>query len=345
MLFIHQYACISAQDSFPEVNLDAVIAPVDGKLFAREPAYDEIPKGILRRMSKPVRMAIGAASVLLKTSGRLDGIIGATANAGMDDCFRFLQQIIQYEEGLLTPGNFVQSTPNAMPAQVSMMTQNHGYNMTHVHLGLAFENALIDASMLVDEYPGSKYLLGTVDDISAYNYNINRLGGWYKELNSHGDFYNAGTTGSLPGEGAAMFIVSSEKSGSIAGITAAETLHTEDAALVVARLQTFLSLHLPNEVPDLLLSGENGDQQLLSFYEGCEQLLPPGTGVLRYKHLTGEFPTANALGLWFGCYILQHQRFPAHMVKVEPGVEKLRHILIYNNFKGLQHSFILLSGS
>jgi hypothetical protein len=154
MLFIHQFASISAQATFGDVNLEEISPPVEGKFLAKEPTYDDIPKGALRRMSKPVRMGIGAASAVFKNSGKLEGIIGATANGGMDDCFRFLEQIVQYEEGQLTPGNFVQSTPNAMPAQVGMMSQNHGYNTTHVHLGLAFENALVDAAMMVEENRG-----------------------------------------------------------------------------------------------------------------------------------------------------------------------------------------------
>jgi hypothetical protein len=89
----------------------------------------------------------------------LDGIIIGTANAGMEDCFHFLKQMVDYNEGLLTPGNFVQSTTNALAGQLGMMKHNTGYNITHVHLGLAFENALLDAAMRLEEYPWHNYLL------------------------------------------------------------------------------------------------------------------------------------------------------------------------------------------
>ena len=62
----------------------------------------------------------------------------------MEDCIKFLNQIVEYKEGLLTPANFVQSTSNAAAAQIALVTKNHQYNITHVHRGLAFENALMD---------------------------------------------------------------------------------------------------------------------------------------------------------------------------------------------------------
>jgi hypothetical protein len=45
-------------------------------------------------------------------------MIIATANGGMEDCVKFLNQIIEYNEGLLTPANFVQSTSNAAAARL-----------------------------------------------------------------------------------------------------------------------------------------------------------------------------------------------------------------------------------
>ncbi len=79
------------------------------------------------------------------------------------------------------PANFVQSTSNAAAAQIALVTKNHNYNITHVHRGLAFENALMDAVMLLKENPDAGYLLGCTDEISAYNYNIDRLAGWFRD--------------------------------------------------------------------------------------------------------------------------------------------------------------------
>src|SRR5947199_9689893 len=122
-------------------------------LYIKEPEYPGIPPGVKRRMGKSVRMAVGAALPVLEKFPKPDGIIIATANGGMEDCIKFLNQIIEFNEGLLTPGSFVQSTSNAAAAQIALLTKNHHYNITHVHRGLAFESALMDIMMSLKEVP------------------------------------------------------------------------------------------------------------------------------------------------------------------------------------------------
>ena len=77
-----------------------------------EPDYPGIPAGVKRRMGKSVRMAVGAAFPLLKISaaGWYHHRNGEWRNGRL---IKFLNQIIEYNEGLLTPANFVQSTSNA----------------------------------------------------------------------------------------------------------------------------------------------------------------------------------------------------------------------------------------
>ncbi|MBS1974279.1 MAG: beta-ketoacyl synthase chain length factor, partial [Bacteroidetes bacterium] len=170
MFYIHDIACISPQKTFSEIDIEHLNCPVGGKLPAIEPAYEGIPLNILRRMGKAVRMGVGAALTIAKQNAQ--GIIIGTANGGMEDCIRFLNQVIDYNEGVLTPTNFVQSTANAIASQIGLLTSNRGYNCTHVHRGLAFENAVLDTAMLLSENPSHRYLLGGIDEISAYNYNI-----------------------------------------------------------------------------------------------------------------------------------------------------------------------------
>ena len=172
MFYIHQTSCISPQQTFHPIDINKLHESIENKMLAIEPAYDGIPPGILRRMGKAVRMGVGAAIPLLKNNPDPDGIIIGTANGGKEDCVKFMKQIIEYDEGLLTPINFVQSTPNAIAAQIGLLTKNHGYNITHLHLWLAFEYAMIDAGMMINENPAGSYLLGASDDISSYNYNF-----------------------------------------------------------------------------------------------------------------------------------------------------------------------------
>lgn len=344
MIYIHQAYCISPQKTFPKVDLEVLNPPVNKKLLAIEPVYDGIHPGILRRMGKAIRMAVGASMPILKNSNPLSGIIIGTAKGGMEDCIKFLNQIVQYEEGLLAPGNFVQSTSNAIAAQLGLMSNNKSYNTTHVHRGLAFENAVIDSIMQLNEYPGNNYLLGGVDEISDFNFNIETLSGAYKEeLISNENLYDTDSQGSIAGEAAAMFLVNSQKENALAKLKAVEILHSEDGDLVKNSLKQFIAKHVPaGEKIDLLISGENGDNRTIKFYTDCEELMETHTAIIRFKHLSGDVPTSTAFGLWLACHVLQKNDLPAHMIKKPFAGSPCNTILLYNNYKGLQHSFMLI---
>jgi hypothetical protein len=340
MLYIHQPYCISPQQTFQDINIEMLNEAIDKKMVAIEPAYEGIPPGILRRMGKAIRIGVGASMPIIKNNGPLNGIIIGTANGGMGDCIMFLNQIVQYEEGLLAPGNFVQSTSNAIAAQLGLLSHNTSYNTTHVHRGLAFENAVIDAMMQLETSPGNSYLLGGVEEISTYNYNIQHLTGAYKKEDiSNSTLYDTDTPGSIAGEGAAAFLVNTKKENAVARLEGIRILHTKDEQLVKEQLQEFIAGH----TIDLFLSGENGDNRALHFYTSCEALLDNDTAIARFKHMCGEYPTASAVGLWYACQVLQTQDIPQHMFKKRTAKTAYQNILMYNNFKGGQHSFILIS--
>ena len=341
MIYIHQTNCIS-----PYLHADGSVlpAPVDGVYRVIEPAYSGISPNALRRMSKAVRLGVGTALPLLSQTGLPSGILMGTGNGGMEESVKFLRQIIDYSEGLLAPGNFVQSIPNAVASQIGLSSQNRGYNSTYVHRGHSFENALLDAVMLTREHRGSRYLVGGVDEISGYHYQIEQADGWYKrELKTGLGLYDYDSPGSIAGEGAALFLVGGEAEGALAAVRGVETLHSRDPKVVAARLGGFLRAHLPaGERVDLFLSGENGDNRVLPFFAGCEAELDAAVPIARFKHLCGEYPTASAFAVWLALQL--GASLPQHMVK-RPGAAqhaRLRYILLYNNHKLSQHSFMLL---
>jgi len=347
MFYIHQTSCISPQQTFAAVEIDRLHDAVNNKLQVIEPSYEGIPSGVLRRMGKAIRIGVGTALPLIRSTDKsIDGIIIGTANGGMEDCIKFLNQIIDYDEGLLTPTNFVQSTTNAVAAQIGLLSANKAYNTTHVHRGLAFENALLDVMMLLKEHEMANYLVGGVDEISAYNYNIEFLDGWYKkEPIAAKNLYASNTVASMAGEGAAMFFVNNDKKNATAKLTGIHILHTDDERMMADQLQLFLDKYLPaGEKIDLLLSGENGDNRLPGFYNTCEAVLNKQVAVARFKHMMGEYPTASAAALWLACYIFSGQLVPEHMMKYNSplSLSFYNRILIYNTYKGQQHSFILV---
>jgi hypothetical protein len=351
MFYIHATSCISSQRTFRDVDISIYQKPDGNKISVFEPSYNEIPEKILRRMGKAVRLGVGAAMPLIDEENNPDGIIIGTANGGMEDCIKFLNQIIEYKEGMLTPTNFVQSTANAVAGQVGMLSRNNGYNITHVHRGHSFENAILDAAMHLRDNPDSKLLIGAVDEISAYNYNIDLLAGWFKTTAHAGlDMYDINSAGSFPGEGAAMFQVSSRKTSDSIKLEAITTITTTDEAKLREIGLEFISKHRLDQNNDVLyLSGENGDKRLDVYYSLIESLLSPVTRIARFKHISGEFATATAIGLWLSGHILRTQNVPDHMWKnaLSPHQKADRQafnkILIYNNHKGIQHSLLLCS--
>ncbi|HEY2648515.1 MAG TPA: beta-ketoacyl synthase chain length factor [Puia sp.] len=345
MPYFHQSACISPQLSFPEADLTQFRTSLNNLLNVVEPDYPGIPAGVKRRMGKSVRMAVGAALPLLEKQPQPDGMIIATANGGMEDCIKFLNQIIEYNEGLLTPASFVQSTSNAAAAQIALVTKNHQYNITHVHRGLAFENALMDVVMSLKENPDAAYLLGCTDEISAYNYNIDSLAGWFrKEPVSNYDLFTTSAEGTIPGEGSFMVWVNNQREGSIARLDDVRTIHTEDPAIILHVFKKFLSENFAEgEMPDLLLTGENGDNRLLKYYEVAESAIQDNVPVARFKHLCGEYCTASSFACWLSFQMLKDGNIPSILLKKNTSSKPVQRILIYNNYRGAQHAFVLVS--
>jgi hypothetical protein len=345
MPYFHQSICISPQKSYPETDLSQIISSENNLLKAKEPPYTGIPAGAMRRLGKSVRMALGAALPILDNRLQPDGIVMATANGGMEDCIKFLNQIIEYKEGLLTPASFVQSTSNAAAAQIALITKNHNYNITHVHRGLAFENALMDVMMLLKENASAGYLIGCTDEISAYNYNIDTLDGWFRNkpvLNT--ELFLTPAKGTIAGEGAFMVWMNSQAEGASARLDAVNTIHSSDPDEVLDSLKAFLSKNLaPGELPDLFISGENGDERMLPFCNRVESFFPSHMSVARFKHFCGEYCTASSFACWLSIKILQSGSVTPGLIKKNPPSVPVQRILIYNNFRELQHSFILIS--
>jgi Beta-ketoacyl synthase, N-terminal domain len=345
MAYFHSPVCLSPQNSFPEVDLTQIRESKNNLLEVIEPAYPGIPAGARRRMAKSVRMAVGAALPILEKFPQPNGIVIATANGGMEDCIKFLNQIVEYNEGLLTPANFVQSTPNAGASQIALVTKNHNYNITHVHRGLAFENALMDTMMLLKENTDAGYLLGSMDVISAYNYNIDRNAGCFRDepiLNTH--LFQSKAKGTIPGEGAFMALMNNQQVGASAELIAVKTMHSRDPQVVLKSLEKFISEHfMPGEWPDLLLTGEDGDERLSPFYDIVESFMNESVQVARFKHFCGDYCTASSFASWLAIQIFESGEVPVLLIKKAATNKPIKRILIYNNYRGAQHAFILVS--
>ena len=347
-MFIKDLFCISPQQTYDETFFESEPIVYFGNRYAAlEPPYGTlIPAGLLRRMGKAVRMGVGAGLPLIQRNPNLDGIILGTANGGLEDCLKFLNQIVDYNEGTLTPTNFVQSTPNAVAGNLALMSKNTGYNTTHVNKGLAFEAALLDAILLLDEKKAKSVLLGSIEEISDYNYNIDMLAGSFKKEETNSDtLLGSNTAGTVCGEAAVMFIAESEKSeNSLAEIVDVEQISYAGETRMEEKLVNFLERnHIqPSEI-DTLILGFSGDNRNDYWYTWLIEKFFPETSVYNYKNLTGDFPTASAFAIWLGVQLLNGKKLPEKTIYSTNSDKKADKILIYNHHKGVQHGFILLS--
>jgi 3-oxoacyl-(acyl-carrier-protein) synthase len=345
-MYITGTACISPQRTFDNAVFEGTIQVYQGDRYtAIEPDYAQvIPAGLLRRMGKAVRMGVGAGLPLIR-SAAVDGIILGTANGGLEDCLKFLNQIVDYDEGTLTPTNFVQSTPNAVAGNLALMSKITGYNITHVHKGLAFEAALLDTLMLLEEKKANQLLVGSVEEISDYNHNIDLLGGAFKT----GDFTSetlltTDTPGSANGEGAAMFVIGSEKnSAAIARIRDVFQSSQLQEGDLEERLQKFLDKNgLSFEDIDTLIVGFSGDNRTDHIYTDLQKKCFPSSNVYTYKNMVGDYPTGSAFATWLAVQMLAGKQLPTACIFKKPSEEAPVNVLIYNHSKGIQHGFILL---
>jgi len=168
-MYINAASTISHQPTFRNAGFSKDIKPLEKSSEIISPNYkDFIDAGLLRRMSKILRMSVTAAKDCLSQANieQPGAIIAGTGLGCLQDTEKFLNTSLTIE-GLLPPTSFIQSTHNTIAGQISLSIGNHGYNMTHTQNTLSFEHALIDTSLLLNE--GKDYILtGAADEFIPF---------------------------------------------------------------------------------------------------------------------------------------------------------------------------------
>lgn len=165
MYYISAASTISHQPTFQNVGFSTLIEPLREPSVLLTPDYKAfIDAGLLRRMSKILRMSVACAKDCIGQAGieQPGAIIVGTGLGCLLDTEKFLNNVLTIE-GLLPPTSFIQSTHNTMAGQISLSIGNHGYNMTHTQNSISFENALLDAMLLLDEQE-ENILVGAADE-------------------------------------------------------------------------------------------------------------------------------------------------------------------------------------
>lgn len=334
-VYIHSATCISAQLTFNSENPISEFCEVTGKkVEAVHPNYKEYISPIaLRRMATGVKMGVAAANKALKNAGieHPDAILTGTGMGCIEDTEKFLDAIIVNEEEFLTPTAFIQSTHNTVGAQIALGLKCKAYNNTYVHGGLSFESALLDANMLLHQDEANHVLVGGVDELGTEFVDLVRM---MEDKSADGI--------KVPiSEGAAFFALSSEVKKNSIQLLDIECFSSIPKDAVNDNLHNFL---IENRISvsdiDIVMVGSNGDI-FDEYYEKVTSVFSKNTPFLKYKNLCGEFYTASAFGLFLAYGILKSQHIPK-VLDQNQSEKPLDTILLYNQFKGRDHSFILL---
>ena len=336
--YINSVASISAQETFNSNSfLETILSCESKTVHAIHPKYKEFISPIAsRRMATGVKMGIATSKTALQEAQleTPDAIITGTGMGCIEDSEKFLNAIIDNDEQYLTPTSFIQSTHNTVGAQIALTLKCKGYNVTYVHGSVSFESALVDAQLMLHENTANHVLVGGVDE----------LGKQFIQ-----DIVLAEALESQPittafGEGAHFFTVSSLKQKeTYCELKAIQIINKATPELISEKLQVFLKHNglLASDI-DAVLLGTNGDG-FDNYYQYLQDSMLNTTTQLHYKHLCGEFFTASAFGFWAAAHIIKQQQIPKALLLNEVKKSTYKHVLLYNQFKGQQHNFILLN--
>ncbi|MCK7560115.1 beta-ketoacyl synthase chain length factor [Chitinophaga sedimenti] len=205
--YIQGAGCISPQNTAAdEPFLESVRSYEGNRLSVADPDYKQwIDIKLIRRMSRVIKMGVGASQRCLQDAGITmpDAIITGTAYGCLADTSVFLSKMVSQQEEMLTPTAFIQSTHNTVAGQIALMLGCHAYNNTFVHRAFSFENALLDSLMILREGQAKNILAGGLDEITDHSHAILQRFGLFRTNSNDSTQLLAHTgEGTINGEGA-----------------------------------------------------------------------------------------------------------------------------------------------
>ncbi len=350
-VYINSSGSVSPQDTLDNnVFLADLVSYEDTVLKVINPNYKEfIPPAAARRMAKGIKMStVSAKTAMAETAleeNQIDAIIVGTGLGCIGDSEKFVKDIIDNDEQYLTPTRFIQSSHNTVAGQIALGMGCKGHNFTYVHSAVSFESALLDAKMQLEQDEANHVLVGGVDELVAHHEDTHRLINHIKQVPIKTlSLLRSNTQGAIFSEGANFFVVSNEKRDSAySELIDIEILNTLPEAHTEEKVSDFLQKNglAPSEI-DLVVFGNNGDIKFDGYYNELGKGIFKSIPQVYYKHLSGEFDTASAFGFWLGNKILKNQTVPEVVRLNDQNIDRLETILLYNQYRGENHSLVLL---
>lgn len=349
--YINGAGVISPQKTYDDTNFLSEISEYgDNMLTCILPDFKEYMNPFqTRRLSRMLKTGLAAATICLRSSGvkMPDAVITATGYGFEDSRAKFLEEILTQAEQQLTPNYFIQSTHNALAGLVALTIGCTGYNNTYAGRGSAFESALLDAMMLLQEQEAQNALVGSFDEISPVLYRQYAKSGYCKEGRiSSLRLFEDKSPGTIQGEGVAFFMLSSApQENTLCRLRGMKTIYKpESYGDVATALESFLQENGldPRDV-DVFINGASGDAARDRWNYALQKDFLENAAEVRFKHLVGECATASSFALWLGAMILKNQSIP-EAVLASPAIrpDRKETVLVCNHFLAKYYTLMIL---
>jgi 3-oxoacyl-[acyl-carrier-protein] synthase II len=347
-VYINGVSSISIQQPLSDVGVFTPISYDSPHVRCIEPNFKEfIDPMVSRRMSKIIKRAIVTAKKALEDAAIEipDAIITGTGLGCVEDTEKFLVAMINNHEQFIQPTYFIQSTHNTISSQIAINLKCNGYNNTYIHRGVSFENALMDALLLLKKDEISSALVTGNDEMTAgYFTLLGRLGYWKDKIeNTLAIVQESKSKGSFAGEGSiSLVLTNSVSENAYAKIIGFDLMYKPKD--ITSLIKTFLN---DNELDlddiDLILSGMNGDMSNDEVYMKSYNGLFDESKIGFFKNVCGEFYTSMSYGLMVASQCIKNEIIPNHFTLKSTTIKQPKYILLHNHFQNKSHSLILVS--
>ncbi len=353
MIYINGTASISPQPTLKKEEFLTEIREYRANMLqCIEPDYHEfLHPNALRRLNRIIKLGWAGAKLCLDDAQLKvpDSICVGTGKGCFKSTEIFLLSVDDNKEQFIPPSPFIQSAHGSIAAQIAIQTGCKDYNMTYAHRSFSFESALIDALMLLKEGKYTNVLLGGVDEIEETQFKTFERAGHYKEPEVNNlQLPETKSAGTIAGEGSAFFLLENQPNNNT--YAAVKSVHTfsnpPDASSVRQQIFYFLEQgNLAVKDIDLIILGLNGDVQFDPVYADLSGTIFKEQPQAYYKHLCGEYHTSTAFALWLAANIMRRKEIPDAIRLNDRPPDKLRNILIYNQYRNVNHSLTLITGA
>lgn len=336
IVYINSLKQISSQEPLSDSWMKECYQYEGGYVKSIDPEYKKyFPISKIRRLGKILRRALLISKELVgENADDIDGILFGTGLGCVSSTDKILLDMSLNGESVSHPTDFMLSTHNTIASTVAIYLGINGYNSTYSDNGISFENALIDALLLLEKGECKNLLVGVFDELTD---NFYTLVSKSKVLGDISTYYS---------EVAMGFKLSSIKTdNSRVELKGVKTLYKPNKEKLIISLNQLLkdNKYSLNNV-DALIFGYNGDDSLEKEYNDIALKLFPKVSILHYKHIFGEGFSASAMGIYVGAVCLSNNNIPEILYKKKiKEVLNPKVIIVLNIFNNKNYSLTLLS--